>query len=327
MSNIRFANLGELFTAPKFERKERNFEGVGRAVDNFIRAQQEERERLRTQGIEDAQRKQEAEDRYQRFATVAELLNSDNPEVRIAAEHYGQTGDASGFSQVAMNESLRNERKKEREDAADVNYLNLVAELQQLDEDAKKNHATNDKVYLRKRSALIARIQQEFGKLSDATKQAEGGDTSATVQALNEEHEAEKATQSGVIADEDLEGGRFGSLAELSKAYDKAVAEKNDSYKKKLQEAFVTRLGNEGKLRKDNTPERDKMNADEIAMAKKFGMLATASKKEDDYKAKLANAKADYAKLNSPQAKAIFKTSAPQKYGISKADADKLGAK
>ena len=94
MSDIRFTNLGELFSAPVYERRERNFEGVGKAIDNLIREQQEEKKR-----------KLEEKDRQERFETVADLLDGDDTEMKVAAQRYVQTGDNSGFSQVAMNSS------------------------------------------------------------------------------------------------------------------------------------------------------------------------------------------------------------------------------
>ena len=307
MSNIRFANLGELFSAPVYERKERNFAGVGKAIDNLIREQQEEKERLRLQGIEDEKRKREEDDRRERFETVADLLNGDDTEMKVAAQSYVQTGDSSGFSQVAMNRALNAEKKKEAEASADVAYLNDLAELQQLDKEAIEQKKLNDPTYISRRKALVRRAELDFIKLSDETKAAEGGEQSETLEAIRKEGEEMAKSNAGTISNEDLEAGRFGTIADLSKAYDVAVANKDDDYRKRLQEAFVARLGNEGKLRKDGkTPEEDKMSDEEKEMAKKFGMLRTASKSRDDYAAKLAKAKEDFKKLKSPNARKLF---------------------
>lgn len=314
MSNIRFTNLGELFSAPVYERRERNFAGVGKAIDNLIREQQEEKKR-----------KLEEKDRQERFETVADLLDGDDTEMKVAAQRYVQTGDNSGFSQVAMNRALNAEKKKEAEASADVAYLNDLAELQQLDKDAIAQKKLNDPTYISRRKALMRRIELDFGKLSDETKAAEGGEQSGTLEAIRNEGEEKAKANVGTISNEDLEAGRFGTIADLSKAYDVAVANNDDDYKKRLQDAFVVRLGNEGKLRKDGkTPEEDKMSDEEKEMAKKFGMLRTASKSRDDYAEKLAKAKADYAKLKSPNARKLFKAQAAKKYGINEKDVEGL---
>lgn len=315
MSDIRFTNLGELFSAPVYERRQRNFEGVGKAIDNLIREQQEEKKR-----------KLEEKDRQERFETVADLLDGDDTEMKVAAQRYVQTGDNSGFSQVAMNRALNAEKKKEAEASADVAYLNDLAELQQLDKDAITQKKLNDPTYISRRKALMRRIELDFGKLSDETKAAEGGEQSGTLEAIRNEGEEKAKANEGTISNEDLEAGRFGTIADLSKAYDVAVANSDDDYKKRLQDAFVARLGNEGKLRKDGkTPEEDRMSGEEKEMARKFGMLRTASKSRDDYAAKLAKAKADYAKLKSPNARKLFKAQASKKYGINEKDVEGLG--
>lgn len=315
MSDIRFTNLGELFSAPVYERRERNFEGVGKAIDNLIREQQEEKKR-----------KLEEKDRQERFETVADLLGGDDTEMKVAAQRYVQTGDNSGFSQVAMNRALNAEKKKEAEASADVAYLNDLAELQQLVKDAEAQKRLNDPTYISRFKALMRRIDLDFAKLSDETKTAEGGEQSATLEAIRKAGEEKAKANVGTISNEDLEAGRFGTIADLSKAYDVAVANNDDDYKKRLQDAFVARLGNEGKLRKDGkTPEEDRMSDEEKGMARKFGMLRTASKSRDDYAAKLAKAKADYAKLKSPNARKLFKSQAAKKYGINEKDVEGLG--
>lgn len=315
MSNIRFTNLGELFSAPVYERRERNFAGVGKAIDNLIREQQEEK-----------MRKREENDRRERFETVADLLNGDDTEMKVAAQRYVQTGDNSGFSQVAMNRALNAEKKKEAEASADVAYLNDLAELQQLIKDAEAQKRLNDPTYISRFKALMRRIELNFDKLSDEKKAAEGGEQSGTLEAIRKEGEEKAKANVGTISNEDLEAGRFGTIADLSNAYDVAVANNDDDYRKRLQEAFVARLGNEGKLRKDGkTPEEDKMSDEEKEMAKKFGMLRTASKSRDDYVAKLAKAKEDFKKLKSPNARKLFKAQAAKKYGISEKDVEGLG--
>ena len=315
MSDIRFTNLGELFSAPVYERRERNFAGVGKAIDNLIREQQEEKKR-----------KLEEKDRQERFETVADLLGGDDTEMKVAAQRYVQTGDNSGFSQVAMNRALNAEKKKEAEASADVAYLNDLAELQQLVKDAEAQKRLNDPTYISRFKALMRRIDLDFAKLSDETKTAEGGEQSATLEAIRKAGEEKAKANVGTISNEDLEAGRFGTIADLSKAYDVAVANNDDDYKKRLQDAFVARLGNEGKLRKDGkTPEEDRMSDEEKGMARKFGMLRTASKSRDDYAAKLAKAKADYAKLKSPNARKLFKSQAAKKYGINEKDVEGLG--
>lgn len=315
MSDIRFTNLGELFSAPVYERRQRNFEGVGKAIDNLIREQQEEKKR-----------KLEEKDRQERFETVADLLDGDDTEMKVAAQRYVQTGDNSGFSQVAMNRALNAEKKKEAEASADVAYLNDLAELQQLDKDAIDQKKLNDPTYISRRKALMRRIELDFGKLSDETKAAEGGEQSGTLEAIRNEGEEKAKANEGTISNEDLEAGRFGTIADLSKAYDVAVANNDDDYKKRLQDAFVARLGNEGKLRKDGkTPEEDRMSGEEKEMARKFGMLRTASKSRDDYAAKLAKAKDDYKKLKSTNAQNLFKAQAAKKYGINEKDVEGLG--
>ncbi len=314
MSDIRFTNLGELFSAPVYERRERNFAGVGKAIDNLIREQQEENKR-----------KREEDDRKERFDTVADLLNGDDTEMKVAAQRYVQTGDNSGFSQVAMNRALNAEKKKEAEDSADVAYLNDLAELQQLDKDAIAQKKLNDPTYISRRKALMRRIEIDFSKLSDEVKVAEGGGQSGTLEAIRKEGEEKAKTNEGTISNEDLEAGRFGTIADLSKAYDVAVANNDDDYKKRLQEAFVVRLGNEGKLRKDGkTPEEDRMTEEEKEMAKKFGMLRTASKTRDDYAARLQKAKDAYKLLKSPNARKVFKAQAAKKYGINEKDVEGL---
>lgn len=315
MSDIRFTNLGELFSAPVYERRQRNFEGVGKAIDNLIREQQEEKKR-----------KLEEKDRQERFETVADLLDGDDTEMKVAAQRYVQTGDNSGFSQVAMNRALNAEKKKEAEASADVAYLNDLAELQQLDKDAIDQKKLNDPTYISRRKALMRRIELDFGKLSDETKAAEGGEQSGTLEAIRNEGEEKAKANEGTISNEDLEAGRFGTIADLSKAYDVAVANSDDDYKKRLQDAFVARLGNEGKLRKDGkTPEEDRMSGEEKKMARKFGMLRTASKSRDDYAAKLAKANDDYKKLKSTNAQNLFKAQAAKKYGINEKDVEGLG--
>ena len=315
MSDIRFTNLGELFSAPVYERRERNFAGVGKAIDNLIREQQEEKKR-----------KLEEKDRQERFETVADLLGGDDTEMKVAAQRYVQTGDNSGFSQVAMNRALNAEKKKEAEASADVAYLNDLAELQQLVKDAEAQKRLNDPTYISRFKALMRRIDLDFAKLSDETKTAEGGEQSATLEAIRKASEEKAKANVGTISNEDLEAGRFGTIADLSKAYDVAVANNDDDYRKRLQDAFVARLGNEGKLRKDGkTPEEDRMSDEEKGMARKFGMLRTASKSRDDYAAKLAKAKADYAKLKSPNARKLFKSQAAKKYGINEKDVEGLG--
>lgn len=315
MSNIRFTNLGELFSAPVYERRERNFAGVGKAIDNLIREQQEEK-----------MRKREENDRRERFETVADLLNGDDTEMKVAAQRYVQTGDNSGFSQVAMNRALNAEKKKEAEASADVAYLNDLAELQQLIKDAEAQKRLNDPTYISRFKALMRRIELNFDKLSDEKKAAEGGEQSGTLEAIRKEGEEKAKANVGTISNEDLEAGRFGTIADLSNAYDVAVANNDDDYRKRLQEAFVARLGNEGKLRKDGkTPEEDKMSDEEKEMAKKFGMLRTASKSRDDYAAKLAKAKEDFKKLKSPNARKLFKAQAAKKYGINEKDVEGLG--
>lgn len=315
MSDIRFTNLGELFSAPVYERRERNFEGVGKAIDNLIREQQEEKKR-----------KLEEKDRQERFETVADLLDGDDTEMKVAAQRYVQTGDNSGFSQVAMNRALNAEKKKEAEASADVAYLNDLAELQQLVKDAEAQKRLNDPTYISRFKALMRRIDLDFAKLSDETRTAEGGEQSATLEAIRKAGEEKAKANEGAISNEDLEAGRFGTIADLSKAYDVAVANNDDDYRKRLQDAFVARLGNEGKLRKDGkTPEEDRMSDEEKGMAKKFGMLRTASKSRDDYAAKLAKAKEDYKKLKSPNAKNLFKSQAAKKYGINEKDVEGLG--
>lgn len=315
MSDIRFTNLGELFSAPVYERRQRNFEGVGKAIDNLIREQQEEKKR-----------KLEEKDRQERFETVADLLDGDDTEMKVAAQRYVQTGDNSGFSQVAMNRALNAEKKKEAEASADVAYLNDLAELQQLDKDAIDQKKLNDPTYISRRKALMRRIELDFGKLSDETKAAEGGEQSGTLEAIRNEGEEKAKANEGTISNEDLEAGRFGTIADLSKAYDVAVANNDDDYKKRLQDAFVARLGNEGKLRKDGkTPEEDRMSGEEKKMARKFGMLRTASKSRDDYAAKLAKANDDYKKLKSTNAQNLFKAQAAKKYGINEKDVEGLG--
>lgn len=314
MSNIRFTNLGELFSAPVYERRERNFAGVGKAIDNLIREQQEEKKR-----------ELEEKDRKDRFDTVADLLDGDDTEMKVAAQRYVQTGDNSGFSQVAMNRALNAEKKKEAEASADVAYLNDLAELQQLDKDAIAQKKLNDPTYISRRKALMRRIELDFGKLSDETKTAEGGEQSGTLEAIRKEGEEKAKANEGTISNEDLEAGRFGTIADLSKAYDVAVANNDDDYKKRLQEAFVARLGNEGKLRKDGkTPEEDKMSDEEKEMAKKFGMLRTASKSRDDYAARLAKAKEDFKKFKSKTGQKAFKAQAAKKYNISEKDVEGL---
>jgi hypothetical protein len=246
--------------------------------------------------------------------------------MKVAAQRYVQTGDNSGFSQVAMNRALNAEKKKEAEASADVAYLNDLAELQQLDKDAIAQKKLNDPTYISRRKALMRRIELDFGKLSDETKAAEGGEQSGTLEAIRKAGEEKAKANVGTISNEDLEAGRFGTVADLSKAYDVAVANNDDDYKKRLQEAFVARLGNEGKLRKDGkTPEEDRMSDEEKGMAKKFGMLRTASKSRDDYAAKLAKAKEDYKKLQSPNARNLFKAQAAKKYGINEKDVEGLG--
>ena len=240
MSDIRFTNLGELFSAPVYERRERNFAGVGKAIDNLIREQQEEKKR-----------KLEEKDRQERFETVADLLDGDDTEMKVAAQRYVQTGDNSGFSQVAMNRALNAEKKKEAEASADVAYLNDLAELQQLVKDAEAQKRLNDPTYISRFKALMRRIELDFAKLSDETKTAEGGEQSATLEAIRKAGEEKAKANVGAISNEDLEAGRFGTIADLSKAYDVAVANNDDDYRKRLQDAFVARLGNEGKLRKD----------------------------------------------------------------------------
>lgn len=324
MSDIRFSNLGELFATRQKEARERNFEGVGRAVDNFIRAQQEEKERLRQQGMEDAKAQREEEDRQARFDTIGDLLNGDDVEMRIAAQHYAQTGDASGFSQVAMNRALESERKKEKEDAADVAYLNDLAELQQLDADAIKGKNLNDPTYKAKRAALMRRIEIDFGKLSAETKEAEGGEKSGTLEAVRQAGERKADEQKGTISNEDLTSGRFDSVKAISDAYDIAEANKDDEYKKNLQEAFITRLANEGKARKDGKLELDKMTAEEKALAKRFGTLKSASASSEAYTAKVAKAKDDYSRITSSAGKRLFKAQAAKKYGINQKDVDSL---
>lgn len=315
MSNIRFTNLGELFSAPVYERRERNFAGVGKAIDNLIREQQEEK-----------MRKREENDRRERFETVADLLDGDDTEMKVAAQRYVQTGDNSGFSQVAMNRALNAEKKKEAEASADVAYLNDLAELQQLIKDAEAQKRLNDPTYISRFKALMRRIELNFDKLSDEKKSAEGGEQSGTLEAIRKEGEEKAKANVGTISNEDLEAGRFGTIADLSNAYDVAVANNDDDYRKRLQEAFVARLGNEGKLRKDGkTPEEDKMSDEEKEMAKKFGMLRTASKSRDDYAAKLAKAKEDFKKLKSPNARKLFKAQAAKKYGINEKDVEGLG--
>lgn len=315
MSDIRFTNLGELFSAPVYERRERNFEGVGKAIDNLIREQQEEKKR-----------KLEEKDRQERFETVADLLDGDDTEMKVAAQRYVQTGDNSGFSQVAMNRALNAEKKKEAEASADVAYMNDLAELQQLVKDAEAQKRLNDPTYISRFKALMRRIELDFGKLSDETKAAEGGEQSATLEATRKAVEEKAKANEGTISNEDLEAGRFGTIADLSKAYDVAVANNDDDYKKRLQDAFVARLGNEGKLRKDGkTPEEDRMSDEEKGMAKKFGMLRTASKSRDDYAAKLEKAKTDYGKLQSRNARKLFKAQAAKKYGINEKDVEGLG--
>lgn len=315
MSDIRFTNLGELFSAPVYERRQRNFEGVGKAIDNLIREQQEEKKR-----------KLEEKDRQERFETVADLLDGDDTEMKVAAQRYVQTGDNSGFSQVAMNRALNAEKKKEAEASADVAYLNDLAELQQLVKDAEAQKRLNDPTYISRRKALMRRIELDFGKLSDETKDAEGGEQSGTLEAIRNEGEEKAKANEGTISNEDLEAGRFGTIADLSKAYDVAVANNDDDYKKRLQDAFVARLGNEGKLRKDGkTPEEDRMSGEEKKMARKFGMLRTASKSRDDYAAKLAKANDDYKKLKSTNAQNLFKAQAAKKYGINEKDVEGLG--
>ena len=315
MSDIRFTNLGELFSAPVYERRQRNFEGVGKAIDNLIREQQEEKKR-----------KLEEKDRQERFETVADLLDGDDTEMKVAAQRYVQTGDNSGFSQVAMNRALNAEKKKEAEASADVAYLNDLAELQQLVKDAEAQKQLNDPTYISRFKALMRRIELDFGKLSDETKTAEGGEQSATLEAIRKAGEEKAKANEGTISNEDLEAGRFGTIADLSKAYDVAVANNDDDYRKRLQDAFVARLGNEGKLRKDGkTPEEDRMSDEEKGMAKKFGMLRTASKSRDDYAAKLEKAKTDYGKLQSRNARKLFKSQAAKKYGINEKDVEGLG--
>lgn len=326
MSDIRFTNLGELFSAPVYERRERNFAGVGKAIDNLIREQQEEKERLRLQKIEDEKRKLEEADRKARFKTVADLLDGDDTEMKVAAQRYVQTGDNSGFSQVAMNRALNAEKKKEAEASADVAYLNDLAELMQLDKEAIDTKTLNDPTYKSRREALMRRATLNFEKLSNDLKTAEGGEQSDTLEALRKAGEEKAKSNVGTISNEDLEAGRFGTIADLSKAYDVAVANNDDDYRKRLQEAFVVRLGNEGKLRKDGkTPEEDRMSDEEKEMAKKFGMLRTASKSRDDYAAKLAKAKEDFKKLKSPNARKLFKSQAAKKYGINEKDVEGLG--
>lgn len=315
MSDIRFTNLGELFSAPVYERRQRNFEGVGKAIDNLIREQQEEKKR-----------KLEEKDRQERFETVADLLDGDDTEMKVAAQRYVQTGDNSGFSQVAMNRALNAEKKKEAEASADVAYLNDLAELQQLYKDAEAQKRLNDPTYISRSKALMRRIELDFAKLSDETKSAEGGEQSGTLEAFRKGAEEKAKANEGTISNDDLEAGRFGTIADLSKAYDVAVANNDDDYKKRLQDAFVARLGNEGKLRKDGkTPEEDKMSDEEKGMAKKFGMLRTASKSRDDYAAKLEKAKTDYGKLQSRNARKLFKAQAAKKYGINEKDVEGLG--
>lgn len=315
MSNIRFTNLGELFSAPVYERRERNFAGVGKAIDNLIREQQEEKKR-----------KLEEKDRKERFETVADLLDGDDTEMKVAAQRYVQTGDNSGFSQVAMNRALNAEKKKETEASADVAYLNDLAELMQLDKEAIDTKTLNDPTYKSRREALMRRATLNFEKLSNDLKTAEGGEQSDTLEAIRKAGEEKAKANVGTISNEDLEAGRFGTIADLSKAYDVAVANNDDDYRKRLQEAFVVRLGNEGKLRKDGkTPEEDRMSDEEKEMAKKFGMLRTASKSRDEYAAKLAKAKEDYKKLKSPNARKLFKSQAAKKYGINEKDVEGLG--
>ena len=315
MSNIRFTNLGELFSAPVYERRERNFAGVGKAIDNFIREQQEEKKR-----------KLEEDDRKERFKTVADLLDGDDTEMKVAAQRYVQTGDNSGFSQVAMNRALNAEKKKEAEASADVAYLNDLAELIQLEKEAIDTKTLNDPTYKSRREAIMRRAALNFEKLSNDLKTAEGGEKSDTLEAIRKAGEEKAKSNEGAISNEDLEAGRFGTIADLSNAYDVAVANNDDDYKKRLQEAFVARLGNEGKLRKDGkTPEEDRMTDEEKEMAKKFGMLRTASKSRDDYAAKLAKAKENFKKLKSPNARKLFKAQAAKKYGINEKDVEGLG--
>lgn len=315
MSNIRFTNLGELFSAPVYERRERNFAGVGKAIDNLIREQQEEKKR-----------KLEEADRKERFETVADLLDGDDTEMKVAAQRYVQTGDNSGFSQVAMNRALNAEKKKETEASADVAYLNDLAELMQLDKEAIDTKTLNDPTYKSRREALMRRATLNFEKLSNDLKTAEGGEQSDTLEAIRKAGEEKAKANVGTISNEDLEAGRFGTIADLSKAYDVAVANNDDDYRKRLQEAFVVRLGNEGKLRKDGkTPEEDRMSDEEKGMARKFGMLRTASKSRDEYAAKLAKAKEDFKKLKSPNARKLFKSQAAKKYGINEKDVEGLG--
>lgn len=315
MSDIRFTNLGELFSAPVYERRERNFAGVGKAIDNLIREQQEEKKR-----------KLEEKDRKERFETVADLLDGDDTEMKVAAQRYVQTGDNSGFSQVAMNRALNAEKKKETEASADVAYLNDLAELMQLDKEAIDTKTLNDPTYKSRREALMRRATLNFEKLSNDLKTAEGGEQSDTLEAIRKAGEEKAKANVGTISNEDLEAGRFGTIADLSKAYDVAVANNDDDYRKRLQDAFVARLGNEGKLRKDGkTPEEDRMSDEEKEMAKKFGMLRTASKSRDEYAAKLAKAKEDFKKLKSPNARKLFKSQAAKKYGINEKDVEGLG--
>lgn len=315
MSDIRFTNLGELFSAPVYERRERNFAGVGKAIDNLIREQQEEKKR-----------KLEEKDRQERFETVADLLDGDDTEMKVAAQRYVQTGDNSGFSQVAMNRALNAEKKKEAEASADVAYLNDLAELQQLIKDAEAQKRLNDPTYISRFKALMRRIELNFDKLSDEKKAAEGGEQSGTLEAIRKEGEEKAKANVGTISNEDLEAGRFGTIADLSKAYDVAVANNDDDYRKRLQDAFVARLGNEGKLRKDGkTPEEDRMSDEEKEMAKKFGMLRTASKSRDDYAARLNQAKEDFKKFKSKTAQKAFKAQAAKKYNISEKDVEGLG--
>lgn len=315
MSDIRFTNLGELFSAPVYERRERNFAGVGKAIDNLIREQQEEKKR-----------KLEEKDRKERFETVADLLDGDDTEMKVAAQRYVQTGDNSGFSQVAMNRALNAEKKKEAESSADVAYLNDLAELMQLDKEAIDTKTLNDPTYKSRREALMRRATLNFEKLSNDLKTVEGGEQSATLEAIRKAGEEKAKANEGTISNEDLEAGRFGTIADLSKAYDVAVANNDDDYKKRLQDAFVARLGNEGKLRKDGkTPEEDRMSDEEKGMARRFGMLRTASKSRDDYAAKLEKAKTDFSKLKSPNGRKRFKAQAAKKYGINEKDVEGLG--
>ena len=172
----------------------------------------------------------------------------------------------------------------------------------------------------------MRRATLNFEKLSNDLKTAEGGKQSGTLEAIRKAGEEKAKSNVGTISNEDLEAGRFGTIADLSKAYDVAVANNDDDYRKRLQEAFVVRLGNEGKLRKDGkTPEEDRMSDEEKEMAKKFGMLRTASKSRDDYAAKLAKAKDDFKKLKSPNARKLFKSQAAKKYGINEKDVEGLG--